>query len=201
MLARVHALAWSCGLLGCAADPPAGDATSTDASGSAQDASTTSAADDGGSSSAGGGGDASTSTTAAGTSDDSTTESGSGHPASDSSTTSDAWLCRSDSAEFECTVPHECDGGESNATACGQVNSWFDAQGCLRLACSDADGCPEGMRCHSPSSECDVCAPLNVGCSDEIVDGAVRCVCSSDGSCAGAFCVFEEEFPRGECGE
>lgn len=106
------------------------------------------------------------------------------------------------SAGFACTVPPHCYDGGPETTHCGEVNSWYDATGCPRIDCTkNADVCPLGMRCHQPYAECGICAEVNLHCEDFMLDGELLCGCGGDGSCGGAFCLDEIEFPPGYCGE
>jgi hypothetical protein len=105
------------------------------------------------------------------------------------------------SDHFECTVPPQCYDSGPETTQCGDVNSWYDADGCPRIDCTKGQPCPAGMRCHSPMQECGLCAQVNTSCGDTMLRGEIVCACSGDGSCAGAFCLDEVEFPPGFCGE
>lgn len=78
---------------------------------------------------------------------------------------------------------------------CGEVASWWDADGCLRPACGMDGGCPPGSTCWR-SWECDECVPPIEQCHDNV---AGACACSGDGVCSSAVCVPDELLATDAC--
>lgn len=81
-----------------------------------------------------------------------------------------------------CSSPVEC--GES----CGELDSMFDASGCLRQACETHANCGDGNFCYRPQ-DYGGCQSSHVGCFEDS-DGT--CQCGTLPDCGGAYCVSED---------
>lgn len=75
---------------------------------------------------------------------------------------------------------------------CGALESPFDAAGCLRTQCSDDGQCSDGEVCFV-AQDFGLCAGSGWYCEDSVEDAA--CICSSDPSCSGGFCVPDSLYP------
>jgi hypothetical protein len=91
-----------------------------------------------------------------------------------------------------CTQAVDC---SFEAFRCGDVASWWDADGCLRPACGADGECPRGNTCWR-SWECDECVPPIMHCFD---NEAGACACSGDGVCSSAVCVPDDLLANGAC--
>lgn len=91
-----------------------------------------------------------------------------------------------------CTATVDCSFA---AFHCGEVVSWWDAQGCLRPACGGEGECPRGSTCWR-SWECDECLPPITNCYD---NEAGECACSGDGVCSSAVCVPDDLLATAAC--
>ena len=88
---------------------------------------------------------------------------------------------------FQCSEPVDC-----SLVRCGELDSTFDEQGCLRLSCrSNASDCPEGQQCFTPM-DWSSCTSSNISCRER-EDGP--CVCAVTDDCGGAYCVPADQAP------
>ncbi len=81
-----------------------------------------------------------------------------------------------------CSVPIDC------GDACGELDSMFDENGCVRQVCERHDDCEEDWFCYRPMNY-GGCQSSDVGCLEDAESG---CQCASLPDCGGAYCVPEE---------
>lgn len=88
-----------------------------------------------------------------------------------------------------CANPlHGCSGPAECGETCGDLDSMFDENGCVRVACSPgADACGDGEFCYRPQ-DYGGCQSSDLSCSES--DGV--CGCGFDDDCGGAYCVPED---------
>lgn len=75
---------------------------------------------------------------------------------------------------------------------CGQAQSQFDPNGCVRLGCGNDDGCGDGQRCFV-GLDFGLCEGSGLVC--QVDQGSQTCGCSSDPDCNGGHCIPEELYP------
>ncbi len=157
------------------------DGSGTSGAGSTSDTSATTASSQ--SSTSGSATDSATSgssasATATATSDGTSTETGG---ESSSTTGGPVGACEA-SENHLCAEPVDC------GDACGELDSMFDDNGCVRQACMWHDECGSGEFCYRPL-DYGGCQSSDVGCTED-TDG--NCFCGSLPDCGGAYCVPEE---------
>lgn len=81
---------------------------------------------------------------------------------------------------------HACSGPVDCGENCGALDSMFDEDGCVRVACGGELACGDGEFCYQPV-DFGGCQSSDVGCSE--FDGV--CGCGTDPDCGGAYCVPE----------
>ncbi|MGH1342678.1 MAG: hypothetical protein ACRBN8_14050 [Nannocystales bacterium] len=81
---------------------------------------------------------------------------------------------------------HGCQGPADCGDNCGALDSMFDENGCVRVACGANDPCSDGEFCYRPS-DYGGCQSSDLSCTE--FDGA--CSCGLDPDCGGAYCVPE----------
>ncbi len=91
----------------------------------------------------------------------------------------DAGLC--ENPAHGCAGPVDC--GEN----CGALDSMFDDDGCVRVACGVGQACDDGDFCYRPQ-DYGGCQSSDLTCSE--FDGT--CGCGLDPDCGGAYCVPED---------
>lgn len=142
--------------------------------------------DDGGSTT----GTASATDTSADATADGTTESGDATTATvddDAGSSSESGTVGMCARPGNCVEYSPCEGGN-----CGELESLFDANGCVRQECQDHDACADDERCYR-AIEFGGCAPSGVFCEDDVKTEA--CLCGSLPECGGGFCVPEALYP------
>lgn len=155
-----------------------GGATSGASSGASTSEGLTSAGSNGSGSS-----DSATSTSGATTTDGTTSTEGGTESESEGSSSSGgpAGVCAGVENHM-CSVPIDC--GES----CGELDSMFDENGCVRQVCERHDDCDDDWFCYRPM-DYGGCQSSDVGCFE---DEEIGCQCASLPDCGGAYCVPEE---------
>lgn len=157
-----------------------GGATSGASSGASTNGGSTSAGTNGSGSS-----DSATSTSGATTTEGTTSTQGGSESESESGGSSSsggpAGVCAGVENHM-CSVPVDC--GES----CGELDSMFDENGCVRQVCERHDDCSEDWFCYRPM-DYGGCQSSDVGCFE---DAEIGCQCASLPDCGGAYCVPEE---------
>lgn len=123
------------------------------------------------------GGDSETNPADSGDAGDSATDSG-GPPLA----------CPDSPPDFTCSTPHDCSFG-----GCGGPTGDFDADGCLRVRCSDDTDCP-GERVCVRVGDWGGGLPSSTFCED--FEGACSCGGTADGSEEVRVCVPPEEVPE-----
>ncbi|MCR9166028.1 MAG: hypothetical protein ACE37F_17200 [Nannocystaceae bacterium] len=83
---------------------------------------------------------------------------------------------------------HMCSGPVDCGDACGELDSMFDDDGCVREACGQHDDCDDAWFCYRPLNY-GGCQSSDVSCSE---DADVGCQCATLPDCGGAYCVPEE---------
>ncbi|MBV1859444.1 MAG: hypothetical protein KUG77_13610 [Nannocystaceae bacterium] len=87
---------------------------------------------------------------------------------------------------------HGCDGPVDCGENCGALDSMFDEDGCVRVACGEGDTCGDGELCYRPM-DYGGCQSSDLSCSE--FDGV--CGCGSLPDCGGAYCVPDSLFSGG----
>ncbi len=105
---------------------------------------------------------------------------------SSTGTTGEPAVC--DNPNFTCEQ-YELDCELHN---CGELDSHFDADGCLRTPCSDASDCGDAELCYAAYLY-GGCVGSEVFCED--YDEDMSCSCGGSDDCNGAFCVPAELVP------
>lgn len=82
---------------------------------------------------------------------------------------------------------HGCEGPVDCGENCGALDSMFDEDGCVRVACGVGEACGEGEFCYRPM-DYGGCQSSDVSCSES--EGV--CGCGLDPDCGGAYCVPED---------
>jgi hypothetical protein len=178
-----------CAALACGAPDP--DPQSSTSSGSSNTSSTDATSTEHGSLTSSPTSSEGSSTSVATTSEDSSTLGDS----DDGTGPSPGTLCP-ESENFECSIPVDCTWEYSE---CGGLYSWVGPDGCPRIDCLETP-CPNGMWCHRPNQDCGMCMEINITCSDLRHRDGLQCSCGGgDGSCAGSFCIGNDEYPPGSC--
>jgi len=75
---------------------------------------------------------------------------------------------------------------------CGNLESDFDEDGCLRQKCSNDDACADGERCFV-AAEFGLCESSGISCQDD--PETETCQCGGNPDCNGGHCVDAELFP------
>lgn len=84
---------------------------------------------------------------------------------------------------------HGCSGPADCGDDCGALDSMFDENGCVRVACGlGQPACDDGEFCYRPQ-DYGGCQSSDVSCT-ESADGT--CGCGLDDDCGGAYCVPED---------
>ena len=81
-----------------------------------------------------------------------------------------------------CSVPIDC------GDACGELDSMFDENGCVRQVCEGQSDCDDDWFCYRPMNY-GGCQSSDVSCFE---DEEIGCQCASLPDCGGAYCVPEE---------
>lgn len=81
---------------------------------------------------------------------------------------------------------HACSGPVKCGENCGVLDSMFDEDGCVRVACTDGEACGDGEFCYRPI-DYGGCQSSDLSCSEF----DTRCSCGFDADCGGAYCVPE----------
>ncbi|MBX7077660.1 MAG: hypothetical protein K1X88_00650 [Nannocystaceae bacterium] len=76
--------------------------------------------------------------------------------------------------------------------ACGDLDSPFDDQGCLRTPCANDDNCGDGEVCYV-GMQFGLCVSSGIACADSVENQS--CDCGGDPDCSGGFCVPTDLFP------
>lgn len=82
---------------------------------------------------------------------------------------------------------HACSGPVDCGENCGALDSMFDEDGCVRVACGVDQACGDGEFCYRPS-DYGGCQSSDLGCTES--EGV--CGCGLDPDCGGAYCVPED---------
>ncbi len=80
---------------------------------------------------------------------------------------------------------HQCAEAIDCGDSCGDLDSMFDAEGCVRQPCGLHSDCGADEFCYQPLSY-GGCQSSDVGCTED-VDG--NCQCASLPDCGGSYCV------------
>lgn len=88
--------------------------------------------------------------------------------------------------EFCENPQHGCSGPVDCGESCGALDSMFDENGCVRVACGLGEACEDGEFCYRPD-DYGGCQSSDLSCSE--LDGV--CGCGSLPDCGGAYCVPE----------
>ncbi|MEM9456366.1 MAG: hypothetical protein AAGF11_19445 [Myxococcota bacterium] len=121
-------------------------------------------------------------------SDGSGSDAGGSETSGGSATTGLPGLCE-DNPDFQCSEPFDC-----SAWNCGEDFSQFDADGCLRRACTGPDDCGADETCFFPF-DFGGCASSGIACYE--AEGACECVGTPD--CGGGYCMPEGQVPSAQC--
>jgi len=81
---------------------------------------------------------------------------------------------------------HGCAGPVDCGENCGALDSMFDEDGCVRVACGVGDACGDGEFCYRPL-DYGGCQSSDLSCTE--FDGT--CGCGSLPDCSGSYCVPE----------
>lgn len=83
---------------------------------------------------------------------------------------------------------HMCSGPVDCGESCGELDSMFDENGCVRQVCEQHQDCGDGWFCYRPM-DYGGCQSSDVGCFE---DEEIGCQCASLPDCGGAYCVPED---------
>lgn len=89
---------------------------------------------------------------------------------------------------FNCAKTVNCGMGYS----CGDLDTPFDAMGCLRARCETDGDCLDIERCYRPSDFGPGCVSSNLSCNDTASN---ICSCIGTDDCGGAYCVPASMYP------